>query len=340
MVTIRDVAARAGVNPSTVSRALKDNPSISLKTKEKVKKAMEELGYVPNLAAKVLASGLTHCVGVVFPPMSSPEMRSQPFYMEILTEINKAASLQDYTISIATGSKIEDLQNQVQRMHLEHRVDGFILLYSLKDDPISTYLRAQKIPFVMMGTPVQFENETTFVDNDNKLMARTAVNYLYDKGHRRILFVTDHLESEVQLGRSIGYRLGVEMLDLPLYPVMFFEDSSPENLPLLLEKIQQEDITALVVIDDRLCLRIMQFLFFCDLRVPDDISLISFNNSIYAKLLHPYLTTFDVNIASLGRSSFGRIFDKIQRKMDENAKVIVPFTLKERESVLKLVEDQ
>lgn len=339
MVTIRDVAARAGVNPSTVSRALKDNPSISRKTKEKVKKAMEELGYVPNLAAKILASGLTHSVGVVFPPMSSPEMRSQPFYMEILTEINKAASLQGYTISIATGSTREDLQHQVQRMHLEHRVDGFILLYSLRDDPIAAYFRNQKIPFVMMGTPVEFENETSFVDNDNKLMARTAVNHLYDKGHRRILFVTDNLDSEVQLDRSIGYRLGMEMLGIPAYPVMFFEESKPENLPLLLERIQQEKVTALVVIDDRLSLRLMQFLFFCDLRVPDDISLISFNNSIYAKLLHPYLTTFDVNIASLGRSAFGRIFEKIQHKMDENAKVIVPFVLKERESVLVLKEE-
>ena len=73
MVTIKDVAAKAGVNPSTVSRVLKDSKSISQKTKDKVRKAMAELGYVPNVAAQMLASGLTYNVGFIFPPLITPD---------------------------------------------------------------------------------------------------------------------------------------------------------------------------------------------------------------------------------------------------------------------------
>lgn len=333
MVTIRDVAERAGVNASTVSRALKNSAAISKKTKEKVKKAMDELGYVPNIAAQMLASGLTHSVGVILPALTSQEMRSQPFYMEILTEMNRVAKSQGYTLSIITGQSVDDLKEQVDNIYRERRVDGFLLLYSIKDDPVQDYLLAKKIPFVMMGTPVQYENETTYVDNDNKLMAKTAVNYLYDKGHRNILFVTDTLDGEVQLDRFIGYRLGMEMLGLTDHPALIFDRHRADTVQTLIDTIQEQEVTALVIIDDMLSLRVSQLLSFYDIKMPDDVSIISFNNSVFATIIHPYLTTFDVNIAALGRTSFTRIFEKIQTKLDENAKLIVPFGLVERESV-------
>ncbi|MGT2785179.1 LacI family DNA-binding transcriptional regulator [Streptococcus merionis] len=333
MVTIRDVAERAGVNASTVSRALKDSSAISKKTKEKVKKAMAELGYVPNLAAKMLASGLTHSIGVVFPPMTTRDTKSQPFHMEILTEINHTAKVHGYTISIATGESTEDLKNQIHHMYLERRVDGFILLYSFKNDPVQAHLLANKIPFVMVGTPVQDENETTYIDNDNQLMAKTAVQYLQEKGHEQILFVTDNLDGEVQKARYAGYLSGLEMLNLPSHQALIFDRSRAETVAQLVQTVEEKQATAFVVIDDMLSLRVSQLLSFYQLKVPDDISIISFNNSAYAKIIHPYLTTFDVNIAALGRTAFTRIFEKVQTKVDENAKVTVPFTLKERESV-------
>ena len=140
MVTIKDVAEKAGVNPSTVSRALKDSSSISQKTKEKVKKAMSDLGYVPNLAAQMLASGLTYSVGVVLPPLITPDRASDPFFMEILTAINDEARKNDFTVSIATSDTITELKEQVQLMHRQKRVDGFIVLYSEEDDPVRNFL--------------------------------------------------------------------------------------------------------------------------------------------------------------------------------------------------------
>lgn len=150
MVTIKDVAQKAGVNPSTVSRVLKDNHSISEKTKEKVRKAMHDLGYVPNVAAQMLASGLTHNIGLVFPPITVTDRLSEPFFMQILTTITNEAKSHHFTVSIATGMTVDALEEQVKLMHLQKRVDGFIILYSEQNDPVRKYLLANKIPFVIV----------------------------------------------------------------------------------------------------------------------------------------------------------------------------------------------
>ena len=120
MVTIKDVAAKAGVNPSTVSRVLKDNKSISQKTKDKVRQAMAELGYVPNVAAQMLASGLTYNIGLIFPPLLTPDRLSEPFFMQILSTITSEAKLHDFTVSIATGMTVDELEEQVKLMYRQN----------------------------------------------------------------------------------------------------------------------------------------------------------------------------------------------------------------------------
>ncbi|MFD0846630.1 LacI family DNA-binding transcriptional regulator [Streptococcus saliviloxodontae] len=336
MVTIKDVAAKAGVNASTVSRTLKNSSSISEKTKEKVRRAMEELGYVPNVTAARLASGLTKAIGLILPPMTTPDRISQPFFMEILAAVNDEARQHDLTLSIATGTSLDDLYNQVVLMYKQKLVDGFIILYSEKGDPVSQYLRSNQIPFVIVGQAEELMNEVTFIDNDNQLMARTAVDYLHQKGHRNILFVTDDQRSEVYLERYFGYVRGTSSLNLPIFDSGVFDRHDAETLDHLIETIKSNQITAAVVIDDMLAVRFMQFLSFYGINVPHDISIISFNNSTYSRIVHPYLTSFDINIETLGRTSLQRLLEKIKNSDVKAEKIIVPFDLKERESVRRL----
>ncbi|MCO4683788.1 maltose operon repressor MalR [Streptococcus infantarius subsp. infantarius] len=342
MVTIKDVAAKAGVNPSTVSRVLKDNKSISQKTKDKVRKAMAELGYVPNVAAQMLASGLTYNVGLIFPPLITPDRLNEPFFMQILSTITSEAKLNDFTVSIATGMTVDELEEQVKLMYRQKRVDGFIILYSDPEDPVLKYLMDNNVPFVIVGAPEGFENDITYIDNDNQLMGKKAVEYLYQKGHREILFVTDDLKSEVSSERYFGYLRGMEKFGLTSDKAVFFDRRDPMILEALIEKIESSKATALIVIADTISVRLAQFLSYYQLKVPDDISIITFNNSAYSTLIHPYMTTFDINVANLGRTSFRRLVELI--KSPETAfteKIIVPFTLRERESVRQLhVEDK
>lgn len=334
MVTIKDVAAKAGVNPSTVSRVLKDNASISSKTKERVKKAMEELGYVPNVAAQMLASGLTQNIGVIFPPLVLPDRLSEPFFMEILSTLTNEAKEHGFTVSIATSMSSEELLEQVKLMHLQKRVDGFIVLYSDQKDPIREYLLKYKLPFVVVGAANGYENEITYIDNDNQLMGKSAIDYLYKKGHKSIQFVTDDLNSEVSEERYLGYFKGARKLGLNQKPALLFDRGNPQVLEEFINRVKEEETTALIVIGDTVSVRVIQFLSFYKLKVPDDISIMTFNNSLFSHLIHPYLSTFDINVNNLGRTSVRRLIDII-KSPDKvfSETIIVSFTLEERESV-------
>lgn len=317
-VTIKDVAKRAGVNASTVSRTIHDHPAISDKTKEKVKKAMTELGYSRNSAAQMLTSGKAGAIGVVFPPVANKS--EQPFFMKILTTINEEARKNKITVSIATGYSNATLLSQVQVMYQEKRVDGFILLYAGKADDVRNYLLADDIPFVVIGTPVERVNEITAVDNDNKLMSSEATQYLASLGHKRIAFISNVDSGEVFHERYLGFRMKIQALGLT------------GQLLRTIEDFEVGSATALVVLDDVLAIRIIQRLSEQGIVVPDDVSVVSFNNSIFASLTHPYLTTFDINVTQLGHRSVQKLVHLLAHPEDYREKVIVPFDLKVRES--------
>lgn len=224
------------MNPSTVSRVLKDNKSISQKTKDKVRKAMADLGYVPNVAAQMLASGLTYNVGLIFPPLITPDRLNEPFFMQILSTITSEAKLNDFTVSIATGMTVDELEEQVKLMYRQKRVDGFIILYSDPDDPVRKYLMDNDVPFVIVGAPEGFENDITYIDNDNQLMGKKAVEYLYQKDIVRFFFVTDDLKSEVSSERYFGYLRGMEKLELDSNPALLFDRRDPMVLEELIQK--------------------------------------------------------------------------------------------------------
>ena len=323
-VTIKDVAALAGVNPSTVSRVIKDNPSISEKTKIKVKEAMKTLGYTQNAAAKTLASGKSGAIGVIFPPVENKQ--SQPFFMKILTSINEEARRQEITVAIATGHSTEDLEKQVRLMYSQSRVDGFIMLYAGPGDSIRKYLMDENIPFVLVGTPIDYQKQLTYVDNDNHLLGYEACRYLLEHNHRRLAFVTDTETGEVYKQRWLGFNKKISEENLQA-DLIFFDENK-------LELSAFSDLDGLVVMDDILALKTIQFLLSMGYKVPEDISILSFNNSVYAELVHPYLSSFDINISLLGQEAMIQLANLLEKTPQSSGeKVIVPFTLQERESV-------
>ena len=330
MATIKDVAKKAGVSPSTVSRTLKDNSAISEETKIKVRAAMEELGYVPNSAAQMLATGLTHSLGVVLPPLTDRENISQPFYMEILAAINEEASCNSQVVSIATGATLEELVKQVELMHRQKRADGFIILYSETKDPVKDYLLKENAPFVVVGAAVDNNDKVTYIDNDNKELGQEAVNYLRTKGHQKIGFVTDDLFGQVGQERYQGYIEATKEFNLETYPELVFSSKVIDSLK---ENLKSNQLTALIVKDDLIALRFIQWLNNQGIRVPEDYAIISFNNSTFSEIMHPFLTTYDINIKELGKESVLRLLDLLKNPKTKAQKITIPFKLIERESV-------
>lgn len=332
-VTIKDVAKEVGVAPSTVSRTLKDHPSISKETKEKVRKAMAKLGYVPNVSAQNLANKYVNTIGVILPVTGSKERKSNPFYLEMITAMNEEASHQKITIAIASGETRSELLENVQLMYRQKRVDGFILMYSEEDDLILDYLVTSKVPFTIIGQPYKYHNEANSVDNDNQLLGWSATQYLIEKGHKDIVFVTNNINGNFFRERYFGYEKCLKENNLESHAVLPL--ITPEDYAKFEKFIEEKKPSACLAIDDMFALRLIQMMNLLGYQVPDDMSVISFNNSIFTTLIHPYITSIDVNISELGKTAVTEFLAQLKQENSLKKRVIIPHTLIENETVLQ-----
>ena len=203
-VTIKDVAALAGVSPSTVSRTCKNNPSISEETKERVRRAMAELGYEPNFQASNLAAQISRSIGIILPP-SPKETYENSFYLETIRGISHYCNAHQYISTIVTGQNEEEILNAVRSMSRSGKVDGFIVLYSRVNDPVIDFLFSEGLLYILIGKPAQYTNHTIYIDNDNLLAGQEATEYLYALGHRKIAYLGVDNSLVFSADRNTGY---------------------------------------------------------------------------------------------------------------------------------------
>ena len=339
-VTIKDVAALAGVSPSTVSRTCKDNPSISRETKEKVRKAMMTLGYEPNFQASNLASQNSKTIGIILPPTSDRETFENPFFLETIRGISLFCNGRQYISTIVSGQSSEALLSSIRTMVRSGQVDGLILLYSKEDDAIIEYLNEEGLLYVLIGKAQQFANLTIYIDNDNVLAGKEATDYLYNLGHRKIAYLGSESIKFFSADRKTGYQLSMLQHDLAVEKKYMIEvnDVYLDECKELLEMLRSEDRpTAIVVSDDILAVSLERVCIQCGLTIPNDLSIISFNDSLFARLTHPPLTSINVNSSQLGIEAASQLINHIENPNLVATKIIVPHSLVERESCRKLL---
>lgn len=295
-VTIKDVAALAGVSPSTVSRTCKNNPSISEETKERVRKAMAELGYEPNFQASNLASQNSRTIGIIL-PASAKEVYENSFYLEAIRECSHYCNGRQYMTTIVTGQDEAEILNAVRSMSRSGKVDGFIILYSKKEDPVIDYLFNEGLLYILIGKATQYTNQTIYIDNDNLLAGREATEYLYQLGHRRIAYLGSDSSLMFSADRKAGYQLALASHQLPVRPEYCVEvkNVSENNEEAIRGLLMQKDRpTAILVSDDILAVSLERVCLENHLAIPEDLSIISFNNSLFARLTSPQLTSIDI----------------------------------------------
>ncbi len=339
-VTINDVAKAAGVAPSTVSRVISDSSLISDRTKRKVKRIMEDLGYHPNINARNLANQTSQTLGIVMPSSASKSFQN-PFFPEVIRGISSTAHMKDYSLLISTGETEEQILEAVEKMVMGKRVDGIILLYSRENDPIIQYLLKQEFPFVLVGKPYQHVERITYIDNDNYGAAREVTNTFIRKGHQKIAFVGGSRDFLVTQERLSGYCDAMKLSGLPLNEEYIFHDdflleSGKASIDHLMRL--EEPPTAIVAADDIIALGILSSLADLGKQVPEQVSVISFNNLVLAELATPRLSSVDVNIFQLGNEATKLVIDRIQSNDTHSKSVIVPYRIVERQSSLDELE--
>ena len=326
MATISDVARLAGVSPSTVSRTCSDHPSISRQTKEKVRRAMVQLGYEPNFQATSLATQNSRTFGILLPPLEY-EAYQKNFYLEAIRGIGLFCNQKQYTNTILTGQSDEELLQSVQSMVKSGRVEGFILLYAREDDPILAYLQAEGVLYVLIGQSKKDLEDTIYVNNDNIQACRELTSMLIEMGHRRIAYISDEWQHNYAQDRKSGYLLAMTEHQLPIRPEYILESSGlPEEndgkLTALFSLPQRP--TAIVASDDVLAMALERVVLSLGLRIPQDLSIAAFNDSLFSRLACPQLTSVNINAQQLGIEAASQIINHIENPDLLAAKIIVP----------------
>lgn len=337
-VTIKDVAKLAGVSPSTVSRVCNNNPTISKETRERVQKAIQELGYELAASQDAQSAFISKNIGVILPP-SAQDAYENTFYLKALRGISQICNQRKATTSIVTGQDYEEVLQSVQTLHRSGRVDGFIVLYSRKNDIVIDYLCEHGLLYVIVGKPIDLASQTICVDNDNLLASREATDYLYTLGHRRIGFIGGKAEFMHASDRRDGYQLSLLLHGLPINSSYCIEMEGiySDGYQKLIHLLQTPDRpTAFVVSDDLLALALERVCANVGLSIPHDISIIAFNNSLYAQLASPQLTAVDINSFSLGREAANQILNHAENPNLTATKIIVPHTIVERRSCKRI----
>ena len=337
-VTIRDVAALAGVAPSTVSRTCKDHRSISEETKAKVRRAMDQLGYEYIAPTDVRHYQNSKTIGIILPP-SSRQAYENPFYLEAIRGIGQFCNGHKYTSTVITGQSNEEILDAIQTTVSESYVDGFIVLYSKEDDKIVDYLYSEGFTYVLIGKAKQFTNETIYIDNDNIMAGKQATEYLISLGHQKIAYLGSESIMIFSSDRKAGYHMALMQNDLPIeksYCIevdnVFMDECKP-----LWELLRSENRpTAMVVSDDILAVSLERVCNQCGISIPEDLSIISFNDSLFAKLTSPQLTSIDVNSFQLGIEAASQLINHIENPNLLATKIIVPHRIIERDSCKRI----
>ena len=330
-VTIKDVAALAGVSPSTVSRTCNNNPSISRETRERVLAAMRKLGYEPPATAATAQA--VKILGIILPP-SARETFENSFFLEVIRGISRVCNSCKYISTIITGENYDEITAAIRTMTDNDVISGFIVAYSITDDPVIEYLHKEGLKHVLIGKASKYAEQTVYVDNDNILAGKEATEYLIGLGHKKIAYLGSSNSLVFSAERKQGYMLSLISHGLSFDPDCCIEADSIENATDKVKKLFSSDSipTAIVVSDDifaaateRVCSRM-------SISVPGSLSIISFNNSLLARLTSSQLTSIDINPFRLGAESAEQLISLIGSHESYAKKIIIPHRLTERSS--------
>lgn len=297
--TLDEVAQRAGVSRGTVSRVINNAPHVSKSARISVERAIKELGYVPNVAARSLA---TQRSGAVVLAVSSddPSLFANPFFAEVIIGVNAVMEETDLELLLVLAAS-ERGRTRLTRILQSRRADGVMLLALRENDPLSKVASEGGVPVVHGGRHLGGTHQW-WVDADNRAGARQAVEYLISTGRSRIATITGPLDMHVGVSRHLGFREAVVLAGLSDARVAhgtFTEASGYAAMGELLDAYP--DLDAVLVASDLMAAGALAQLKERGRSVPEEIAVVGFDDVETARHTQPALTTVRQPIEALGR---------------------------------------
>lgn len=309
--TLDQVAAHAGVGRGTVSRVVNGSPQVSPEARAVVEKAIEELGYVPNRAARALVTQRTDSVALVVSE-SGERLFAEPFFAAILRGISAALSETQLQLWLAMAQSPVERQ-RVENHLTEQHVDGVLLLSLHYSDPLPDLLEQRGLPTVIAPRPA--DGKGYYVDVDNVGGGRLATEHLVQSGRQRIATIAGSLDIAPGVDRLAGYREALSNAGMALREELvahgdFTEASGYEGMKGLLERVP--DLDAVFAASDVMAAGALRALRESGRVVPRDVAVVGFEDSVVARQTDPQLTSVFQPVEEMGRQMARMLVDLIR----------------------------
>ena len=286
---LEDVAARAGVSRATVSRVVNGQATVADDLRERVQRAVDELGYVPNQAARALTTKRSDAVALV---ASEPAARvfGDPFFSGIVRGVSTETNRAGLQLVLLMAQDFEDLE-RVKRFLKSSRLDGVMLISGHAGDGLPEELQRLRTPYVIGGRPANPGYHEDYVDNENVMGGEIATRHLASLGRSRIGTVTGPLDMSAGVDRLEGYRrvLGAGFRDELVEEGDFTQRGGEAAMDRLLRR--SPDLDAVFAASDLMALGALAVLRRAGRRVPEDVALVGFDDNEFAMTSDPPLTT-------------------------------------------------
>lgn len=328
MSTIKHVAARAGVSFTTVSHVLNGTRRVSDSARERVERAVAEMGYAPSAVARSLKMSETGIIGVLVPNITNP------FFAELTRGIEDCCRRTDYSVFLCNSDDDPERQSRYLQTLLERRVDGLLLAAAAGEASVlANRLAAARVPTVVVDRAIP-GLAADLVRVDHEAGARHAVEHLLGLGHRAIACLSGPSEFEVSRARVAGWRLGLAEAGITPAPGWLLEGdfSAPAGHALARQLLALGEVTAIFASNDLLAIGALRAAAELGVAVPAALSVIGFDGIDLGGYAYPALTTVGHPIRAMGETAAGVLIERIAAGPAGCREVVLPAQLLMRES--------
>ncbi|TDH27346.1 LacI family transcriptional regulator [Segetibacter sp. 3557_3] len=311
-ITIYDLADKLRISSATVSRALKDDPVVSKKTRLKIAELAEEMGYRTNHFARNLRSKKTNTIGVIIPRINSHFMSS------VISGIEKVANQSGYNLIISQSGESVEKEIANAKTMFNSRVDGLLVSLAYDTTNINHFdvFFKNNVPIIFYDRIPQ-QRESTNVIIDNQRRGYEATQHLIEQGCKRIVHVTALLRRNVYLDRFMGYKQALADNDIPFKEeYLIINDLSKQGGAEAAKVIMQMNPLpdAVFVANDDCAVGCMLAMKEAGIRIPEQIAFVGFNNDPVASVVEPHLTTVNYPGYDIGEAAAQNLIDHLKGK--------------------------
>ncbi len=314
MATIKDVARLAGVSTTTVSHVINKTRFVAEATQEKVMKAVDELNYAPSAVARSLKCNSTRTIGMLV------TQSTNLFFSEVIDGVESYCYRQGYTLILCNTGGIYEKQRDYIRMLAEKRVDGILVMCSDLTEELQEMLdRHANIPKVVMDWGPESSKADKIMDNSEE-GGYTATKYLIDNGHTDIACLSGQFEKLACKERIVGFRRAMAEANIPVNEDWILEGNFEcDTAVLVADQItaMEKRPTAVFCFNDTMALGLMSRLQQNGIKIPDDVSVIGYDNIELAEYFSPPLTTIHQPKRRVGKNAFEILLERIKDKDHE-----------------------